>query len=71
METKFEVRDRPHSNKHLLLVVTTARGYVYACPSAWEPGDSPKPSTESVRYTWKHYRHYFLPYNESTGNYCV
>lgn len=71
MATKFEIRDHPHSKKHLLFVVTTAKGYVYACASAWEDDgeDNPRPTPASVRYTWKHYRYYFLPYNESTGTF--
>ncbi len=73
MATKFEVRDHPHSKKHLLLVVTTAHGYVYASPSAWEAGTdleaNPKPTPEAIRYSWKHHRHEFLPYNESTGTF--
>ena len=70
MSTKFEVRTHPHSKKHLLLVVTTARGLVYASASAWEEHyNTPKPTPDTVRYTWKHGRHFFLPYNESTGTF--
>ncbi len=67
-EATVQVRDHPHSEKHLLFVVTF-RGRVYACASAWEPGTEPKPSVDSVSYFWRHNRHQFLPYNESTGTF--
>lgn len=68
--TVFEYVQHPHSKLHLLMKVTTSRGNVYACASAWEPGDSLKPSSpQAVQYAWKHTRHLFLPYDESTGRY--
>ena len=71
MKTTFEFVQHPHSKLHLLMKVTTARGNVYACASAWEPGDSnEKPfRPQAVQYAWKHARHLFLPYDESTGRY--
>ncbi len=69
----FSVEPHPYSEKHLLLKVT-AKGRVYACVSAWEPGgfleDEPKPTTSTVQYLWRHDRKLFLPYNESTGTFC-
>jgi len=65
---KFEVVTHPHSNKHLLLKVTS-RGRVYACASAWVEGVEPKPSPQYVQYHWKHSRHDFLPYDESGGKF--
>jgi len=71
MKTTFEVRVHPRSKEHLLLVVTTGRGYVYACSSAWTPEDgTPKPNAQTIQYLWKHDRYQFLPYNETEGCYA-
>ena len=63
--TLFEVLPHPLSKKHTLFKVTS-RGYVYAAIGA---DAETKPTPETVRYLWKHERHEFLPYDESTGRF--
>lgn len=70
-KTKYEVVQHPRSKKHLLFKVTTRAGYVYACASACEPDTFPKPNEASVQYHWKHSRHDFLPYDESSGKFTA
>ncbi len=75
-KTVFEVRQHPHSDKHLLLVVIF-RGRVYAQASAYDPdgfnmnGENVKPTTSTVQYAWRHGRYEFLPYDESTGRFLA
>jgi hypothetical protein len=64
--TTFTVAPHPFSKEHTLFKVTT-RGRVWACVGA-DRDTLPTPAT--VRYLWKHERHEFLPYDESTGKFC-
>lgn len=66
----YEVVEHPHSKEHLLMKVTNSKGRVFACASTWEKDIAPKPNAHMVKYIWKHSRHAFLPYNETTGTYC-
>lgn len=78
MKTQFLVIPHPYSKRHLLLKVITSSGRVYASPSAWEKSEdsilaieNPKPTPQTVQYHWKHNRHDFLPYNESSESFVT
>lgn len=52
---------------HKTGVVTTRKGYVYACTY----GESDRVIDEgAVKQDWKEDRRAFQPFNESTGVYC-
>ena len=63
-----EIRRHPrHPETHWQAIVTTARGYCYACTWAGEP-----PTEETVRRAWREVRkafdpHYTVPRNFMRG----
>lgn len=63
--TTYTVMSHPFSKEHTLFKVTS-RGRVWAAVGA---DTDTQPNANTCQYLWKHERHEFLPYDESTGHF--
>jgi len=66
--TTFEIKRHPDSTAHMIAVITTRRGFVYACTYA--PADE-ELTVEVVKRDWKSSRRSFRPYDTSRGVYLA
>lgn len=69
---KTFVKPHPASKDHVLLIVETRKGYVYAATQTYDdkhPEDL-NFTHEEIEEAWRTDRHSFHPYNSSEGAYC-
>lgn len=66
--TMVEIEIKPHATSplHRVAIVTTSRGYVYACTYA--PMDE-ELTEEFIRREWRESRRHFQPYDTSAGRF--
>jgi hypothetical protein len=66
----MEVTIKNISEGHILAIVTTTKGFVYA--STYADGHKPacELTAEDIKADWKEDRKSFKPYNTSSGGYC-
>jgi hypothetical protein len=64
IRTQIEIKKHPrYPGTHSVVIVTTARGRVFACDWAGTPSEA------DAHYAWECDRRNFKPYDTTTGRY--
>jgi hypothetical protein len=64
MSAQIEIRPHPHyPGTHSIVIVTTHRGWVFACDWAGVPAEA------DARHAWLHDKYSFRPYDTASGRY--